>query len=67
MIMGSRYFITGVDLGMIRALLEMKEYNDILPILDKIEYEQYVAEKEEFDKNNNIKHKKEDIKWEKLK
>jgi hypothetical protein len=45
----------------------MKEYNDILPILDKIEYEQYVAEKKEFDKNNNIKNKKEDIKMGKAK
>jgi len=60
--MGSRYFITGVELGMIRALIEMKEYDGIITILDKIEYEQYVAEKEEFDKNNNIKHKKEEIK-----
>lgn len=44
--MGNRYFITGVQLGMITVLLN-KDKGAVINILDKIEAEQYICEAEE--------------------
>ncbi len=46
--MGGRYFITGVQLGMMKAIVEEK---DILDLLEEIENKQYLCEKE--DEQNN--------------
>lgn len=40
--MGNRYFITGVQLGMLVALNNLKEYGEISKLLKKIEDEQFI-------------------------
>jgi len=48
-IMGGRYFITGIQLGMIEALAE-KNPKQVLDLIKEIEDKQYICDKEEFDK-----------------
>jgi len=47
--MGGRYFITGIQLGMIEALAE-KNPKQVLDLIKEIEDKQYICDKEEFDK-----------------
>jgi hypothetical protein len=49
--MGGRYFITGVQIGMIRAFAKLENDADINKVLDEIEDNQYLCEKEEFEKS----------------
>lgn len=56
--MGGRYFITGVQIGMIRAFSKLENDTDINKVLDEIEDNQYLCEKEEFEKNLKKKPKK---------
>jgi hypothetical protein len=46
--MSGRYFITGVQLGMIEALVE-KRPKEVLDLIKEIEDKQYICDKEEFD------------------
>jgi hypothetical protein len=46
--MSGRYFITGVQLGMIEALAE-KDPKQVLDLIKEIEDKQYICDKEEFD------------------
>lgn len=41
--MGGRYYITGVQIGMIMAFAELGETDEILELLDKIEEEQFTG------------------------
>ena len=52
--MGSRYFITGVQLGMITACLN-KDKGEVIKILDTIEAEQYLCEAKELNDILNTK------------
>lgn len=57
--MGGRYYITGVEIGMLRTFAKLENETDINKLLDKIEEEQYIGEKEEFEKmKKKIKSKK---------
>lgn len=60
--MGSRFWISGVELGMLRAFAKQENESDINKLLDKIENNQYMCEKEEFeekfDEMINIKNPK---------
>lgn len=47
--MGNRYYITGVQLGMITACLN-KDKGEVIKILDIIEAEQYLCKAEELNK-----------------
>lgn len=49
--MGGRYFITGVQIGMIRAFAKLENDADIDKLLDEIEDNQYLGEKEELEKH----------------
>lgn len=49
--MGSRYFITGVQIGMIRAFSKLENDADISKLLDQIEKKQYLGEKEQVEKH----------------
>jgi hypothetical protein len=55
--LGSRFFITGVQIGMLRAFAKQENETDIKKLLDEIEDKQYLCEKEEFEKKK-IKSKK---------
>ena len=48
--MGGRYFITGVQIGMIRAYAKLENDADINKVLDAVEDNQYMCEKEDFEK-----------------
>lgn len=48
--MGGRYYISGVQIGMLRAFAKQEDETDIKKLLNKIEKEQYISEKEEFNK-----------------
>ena len=56
--MGSRYYITGVQLGMITACLN-KDKGEVIKILDTIEAEQYLCEAKELNDILNTKEFKE--------
>jgi len=57
--LGGRYYITGVEIGMLRTFAKLENETDINKLLDKIEEEQYIGEKEEFEKmKKKIKSKK---------
>ena len=47
--MGGRYFITGVQLGMIEALAD-KDPKQVLSLIKEIEDKQYICDAEEFKK-----------------
>jgi hypothetical protein len=47
--LGGRYYITGVQIGMLRAFAKLENETDINKVLDDVE-EQYLGEKEEFAK-----------------
>ena len=49
--MGGRYFITGVQIGMIRAFAKLENDVDINHLLDDIEKVQYLGEKEKVEKD----------------
>jgi hypothetical protein len=53
--MGGRYFITGVQIGMIRALAKLENDTEISELLDEVEKKQYLGEKEEFEKKHKPK------------
>jgi hypothetical protein len=48
--MGGRYFITGVQIGMIRAMAKLENDTEINEVLDEVEEKQYIGDKEEFEK-----------------
>jgi len=48
--MGGRYWITGVQLGMLIALIENINFNKARDLIQEIIDKQYLCEKEEFEK-----------------
>jgi len=48
--MVNRYYITGVQIGIILALLKKGNEGEILKLIDEIESEQYLGTKEELHK-----------------
>jgi hypothetical protein len=58
--LGGRYYITGVQIGMIRAFARQENETHIKKLLDEIEDKQYIGEKEDFEKKikKKIKSKK---------
>ena len=48
--MGGRYWISGTCIGMIRALAKLENDKEIDKILDEVEENQYLGDKEEFEK-----------------
>ena len=46
--MGGRYFITGVQIGMIKALVKQENESGINKLMDEIEKKQCLGEKEKF-------------------
>ena len=48
--MGSRYYITGVQLGMLISAIEYPDLKTMKQILKQIRTKQYVCNKEEFEK-----------------
>lgn len=48
--MAGRFFLTGVQIGMIRALAKLENDKEIDKILDEAEENQYLGDKEDFEK-----------------
>jgi len=48
--MGGRYWISGAQIGMLKAFVDLKKNDRALEVLDEIEEKQYVCEAEEFEK-----------------
>ena len=48
--MGGRYYLTGVQLGMLIASAKYNKDNVVESLCDEIEGKQYICEKEEFNK-----------------
>lgn len=53
--MSGRYYLTGVQIGMIMALANKREFTQIKNLIREIQDKQYICEKEEF---KEIKSKK---------
>lgn len=49
--MGDRYYITGAQLGMLKALVDIKDYDNFLELWNKIETNQFIGRIEEQDKD----------------
>lgn len=47
--MGGRYFITGVQIGLISSLAELENDKEIKKILEEIQEKQYICSDEELD------------------
>lgn len=48
--MGGRYWISGAQIGMLKAFVDLKKDDKVLEVLDEVEEKQYVCEAEEFEK-----------------
>jgi len=48
--MGGRYFLLGTQISMIRALAKLENDKEIDKILDEVEKNQYLGDKEDFEK-----------------
>jgi hypothetical protein len=48
--LGGRYWISGVSIGMLRAFAKQENEADINKLLDNIEENQYLGDKEDFEK-----------------
>ena len=48
--MGGRYYLTGVQIGMIQALAEKREFTQIKNLIKEVQDKQYICEKEEFER-----------------
>ena len=48
--MGSRYYLTGVQLGMLIALSEKREFKQIRNLIKEIEDKQYLCEDKDLNK-----------------
>ena len=48
--MGSRFFILGTQIGMLKAFAKMEDEHNINKLLDEIEEKQFIGDAKEFDK-----------------
>ena len=48
--MGGRYYITGVQIGVIKAFLKTRNLSDIDKLLDDIEEKQFIGKKKDLKK-----------------
>lgn len=48
--MGGRYFLTGVQIGLLRGLIETNQIASALDVLTEIEHEQFIGSKHDFEK-----------------
>jgi len=46
--MGGRYYLTGVQIGMLKAFAELGKMEKLIKVLDVIESEQYICDAEQF-------------------
>ena len=46
--MGSRFWISGVELGILLVMTKAKNFKEVLELLRKIEEEQYICDAEKF-------------------
>jgi len=53
--MGGRYYITGVQLGMLRVFVKQENESDVNKLLEEIEDRQYLGEREDFEKKSKKK------------
>jgi len=53
--MGSRFYITGIQLGMLKALAETEQIAQILDVLTEIENFQFLGDAKDFERKFKVK------------